>query len=415
MIQLNPIFQPIFTTDKRYIVITGGRGSSKSFSSNTAACLLSYEPGHFFLHTRYAMTTAELSIIPEFKEKISLLDAYGDFTVLKDKIINKKSDSSIVFRGIKTASGDQTGNLKSIQGLTDWILDEADELTDETKFDTIDLSVRGKSAQNRIILILNPTSKEHWIWKRWFENHLTYVTIDGFKIPISNHPDILHIHTTFWDNLEHLPMQYVKQLIKIKETDPAKYRHVVLGGWLDKAEGVVFENWEEGKFNTFLPYCFGLDFGFFPDPTGMIKVAVDKKRMELYLQERLYETKLSTEAIKKRVKEALDRSNDLIICDTSENRTWAELKRMRLNVHKVSKKMSGKDGPIKTDLREMHDYRIIVDPNSYNLKKELNSYVWNDKKASIPIDEYNHLIDPARYAWRKLVGYKKGRGIRQIN
>ena len=37
-------------------------------------------------------------------------------------------------------------------------------------FDKIDLSVRQKGRDNRIILILNPTTKEHWIYERFFES-----------------------------------------------------------------------------------------------------------------------------------------------------------------------------------------------------------------------------------------------------
>ena len=415
MIELNPVFQSIFTTDKRYIILTGGRGSSKSFSENTITALLSYEGGHVFLKTRYSMATADDSIIPEFREKIVLLDRERDFRVNKNDIINLTSGSRVMFRGIKTTSGDQTAKLKSIQGLTDWILEEAEELTDETKFDSIDLSVRSKTAQNRIILILNPTTKEHWIWKRWFENHLSYVEIDGVKIPVSNHPDILHIHTTYLDNLKHLEPKYVEQLRKIKVDNPAKYRHVVLGGWLEKAEGVVFEDWEEGEFNDYLPYCYGLDFGFFPDPIAMVKVAVDKKRKEIFVQERMYDTKLSTEQAVKTVLRAVDRRNDLIMCDTTEPRLYAALKRAGLNVHIVSKKMRGNAGSIITDIRDIQDYKLIIDPNSFNVKKELNNYVWNDKKASVPVDSSNHALDGTRYAFRRIVGHQKTSGLKQRN
>lgn len=413
-VKLNPIFKQLFTTTKRYIVLTGGRGSSKSFGLNTSAVLMSYEQGHKVLHTRVAMSTAEDSIIPEFQEKIHLLEVDNDFQVYKGDITNRVSGSKFLFRGIKTASGDQTAKLKSIPGLTDWFLDEAEELLDEKKFDDIDFSVRGGGAQNRIVLILNPTTKEHWIWKRWFKNHLRYITIDGFKIPVSDHPDILHIHTTYLDN-PHLPDQFVEQMKKLKFSDPAKYQHVVLGGWLEREEGVVFENWEEGEFNHYLPYCFGLDFGFSPDPCAMVKVAVDRKAKKIYVQERLYDTKLNPAQVIKAVKNGIDHPNDLIICDTSEPRLYTELKMARLNVNMVSKKNSVKEGSIRADIREMHEYTIIVDPYSYNIKDELNSYVWNDKKASVPVDAHNHICDAIRYGWRRLVGYKKGKGIRQMN
>ena len=49
-------------------------------------------------------------------------------------------------------------------------MDEAEELNDEDIFDKIDLSVRNKIQENGVILILNPTTKEHFIYKRWFED-----------------------------------------------------------------------------------------------------------------------------------------------------------------------------------------------------------------------------------------------------
>ena len=104
-----------------------------------------------------------MSIIPEFIEKLELLNIFDDFYITKDEIKNKRSGSKIIFKGIKTSSGDQTANLKSLQGVTTFVLDEAEELTSEDTFDKIDLSVRQQGSHNRVILILNPTSKEHWI------------------------------------------------------------------------------------------------------------------------------------------------------------------------------------------------------------------------------------------------------------
>lgn len=413
-IELNPIYKPIFTTDKRYIVITGGRGSSKSFSESTASVLISYEPNHVWLRTRYSMLTADDSIIPEYTEKIDLLERNLDFTITKTDIRNNLSGSRVIFRGIKTASGDQTAKLKSINGLSDWTLEEAEELTDEKKFDDIDFSVRSSKCKNRIILILNPTNKEHWIWKRWFENHLTYKEIDGFQIPISAHPEICHIHTTYLDN-KHLPKEFVENISRLKVTNPSKYYHTVLGGWLEKEEGVVFENWEEGEFNKYFPSVYALDFGYHPDPLAMLRIAVDKREKITWGQEKLYKTKLSTDQVVREVRSCIERKNDLILCDTSEKRLYAELKAAGLNVQMVSKKMRGQDGSIVTDIRDMMDYRKIVDPYSYNLKKELNSYVWNDKKASIPVDDNNHLIDDWRYGFRKIVGWPKTGGVKQIN
>jgi phage terminase large subunit len=80
------------------------------------------------------MTSAHLSIIPEFQEKIDIMNLNSRFDVNKSEITNKESGSEIIF--IKSSSGDQTANLKSLQGVTTWILDEAEEL-DEKTFDKI--------------------------------------------------------------------------------------------------------------------------------------------------------------------------------------------------------------------------------------------------------------------------------------
>ena len=52
----------------RYFVVTGGRGSGKSFEVGRFITLLSFEQGHKILFTRQTMTSAHLSIIPEFKD-----------------------------------------------------------------------------------------------------------------------------------------------------------------------------------------------------------------------------------------------------------------------------------------------------------------------------------------------------------
>ena len=170
MIDINKKYAPITQTDSRYFILTGGRGSGKSFSINVLLVLLTYEKGHTILFTRYTLASAYISIIPEFIDKLELLNIFDDFYITKDEIKNKRSGSKIIFKGIKTSSGDQTANLKSLQGVTTFVLDEAEELTSEDTFDKIDLSVRQQGSHNRVILILNPTSKEHWIYRRYFED-----------------------------------------------------------------------------------------------------------------------------------------------------------------------------------------------------------------------------------------------------
>ena len=126
----------------RYYVITGGRGSGKSYEVTRFATLLTFEEKETILFTRKTLTSAHISIIPEFADKVESLNAESAFVINKTDIENTQTGSKILFRGIQSSSKDNTANLKSLQGVTCWILDEAEELTDEVMFDRIDLSVR---------------------------------------------------------------------------------------------------------------------------------------------------------------------------------------------------------------------------------------------------------------------------------
>ena len=383
MILLNNKWKALFN-DTRYFVISGGRGSSKSFGVGTFTSLLSFEKGHKILFTRQTMTSAHLSIIPEFQEKIQLLESEDKFEVTKTDILNKQSGSEIIFRGLKTSSGDQTANLKSLQGVTDWVLEEAEELTEEATFDKINLSVRQKGVQNRIIIIFNPTTKEHWIYKRFFEQAGVEGGFNGVK------GNVTYIHTTYEDNIEHLDQSFLDEVQRIKETNANKYQHAILGGWLDKAEGVVFTNWQFGTFNpNGLQTSFGMDFGFSIDPDALTEVAIDKAKKIIYIKEVIYERGLKTHVLAQLMKDKV--GGGLIIADSAEPRLIDDLRYQGINIQPVKK------GTIESGIVRMQDYQIILDPQSTNLAKEFNNYCYLNKASKLYIDDWNHGIDSARY------------------
>ena len=98
-------YKPLFINPPptRYFLVTGGRGSAKSFHVSTMLLNLTYEAGHIILFTRWTMTSAHISIIPEFLEKIERLNKFDDFIINQTEIVNKRTGSKIIFRGIKTS------------------------------------------------------------------------------------------------------------------------------------------------------------------------------------------------------------------------------------------------------------------------------------------------------------------------
>jgi phage terminase large subunit len=164
-------------------------------------------------------------------------------------------------------------------------------------------------------------------------------------------------------------------------------------------EGAIFTNWITGEFDNSLPYCYGQDYGFSVDPTTLVRVAVDKKTKKIYVDECFYnKNQLGTEAIYELNKAHLLKPSDLIIADSAEPRLIDELRRKGLNIRGAIKGQ----GSVTAGITQMQDYLIIVTERSINTCKELSNYCWNDKKAGIPIDDFNHTLDPVRYTLKEL-------------
>lgn len=385
MIKLNKKYKSLFANDKRYHIISGGRSSGKSFSVSLYLLLLTFEKGNVILYSRYTMTSIGISVFPEFLGKIEMLGLESMFEITSNEIINLETGSKIIFKGIKTGSSIQTANLKSIANLNIVVIDEAEEIPSEDIFDKIDLSARRKDKFNKIILVFNPTSKAHWLYERFYQSTGVQPTV------CTSNDDTNYIHTTYLDNIDNMSDSVIKQIEKIKINNPTKYNHVILGAFLDVAEGVIFTNWEIGWFSELNDFGFGVDFGFSNDPSTCVKVSIDKKNKVIYLDEILYEPGLTTTDLHNKLKPVV--SNKEIIADNAEPRLIEELKRKGMNIKPCIKGA----GSIAEGIKLMQDYKLVVTPESKNIIKELNNYVWSDRKSNTPSDNYNHIIDGARY------------------
>lgn len=385
LIELHEKFIPLINSDSRYFIVSGGRGSSKSFSIATYLLLLTFNKDEVILFSRYTMTSAEISVIPEFNSKIEMLGLEDLFEVTNREIINITTGSRILFRGLKTGSRIQTANLKSIEGLTTFVLDEAEELTDETLFDKINFSIRTKDRKNKVILVFNPPTKKHWLYTRWFRD---CGVLPGKNLTKGN---VTYIHTTFKDNLDNLSEDFIDEMNKLKQTDKKKYDNVVMGAFKDKADGLIITNWEYGEFPKDVKSEFGLDFGYSNDPSALIECYLDYGKKILYVKNRLYQTGIIPSKLAKIVKEITGTS--LIVADSASPDIIGELENNKCNITPIKKPK------IVDRLEILRDYKIIVDPSSNSIVEEFNEYCWDPmyEKGDRPIDDYNHNIDGLNY------------------
>lgn len=396
MIVPQDIYLPLYEdTEHPIILVTGGRGSGKSYNVGTFIERLSFEQGHVILYTRYTMTSANISVIPEFQEKIDADGTQEFFDVTKTDIENTVSGSRILFRGIKTSSGNQTAKLKSIQGITTFVCDEAEEWTSEEDFDKMRLSIRQKGIQNRVIIIMNPTDSSHFVYKKYIEKTHKIINIDGVDVQISTHPSVLHIHTTYLDNVDNLGEDFVREVEMMKVENPDKYAHIIMGRWADIAEGAIFKNIHIIK--EFPQDCEKValcqDFGYTNDPTAIAMCGI--KGNELYIDEICYRTHMLT----KEIIEVLKKYPRMkVMSESADPRLVDEIHNAGIFIYPVDK--SGKS--IIAGIEKMLEMQIYVTERSYNMLNEFRNYVWDKDKDGRPINQpadgqMDHLCDAVRY------------------
>jgi phage terminase large subunit len=108
----------------------------------------------------------------------------------------------------------------------------------------------------------------------------------------------------------------------------------------------------------------------------------------------LYEKGLTNGDIAKLVKKDFKRK---IVADSSEPKSITEIKGYNVDIVGAVK---GADS-IKFGIQNLQNEEFLVTARSLNLIDELRKYRWikskDGKNINVPIDAYNHCIDPMRY------------------
>jgi PBSX family phage terminase large subunit len=226
---LDETFHPEIDT----VIITGGRYSLKSYTVSIFSLLSLVHYQWNTLYTRFTNMSIVDSVKPEVSDKIELMGFDGIVQNTQSHI--EYNGNRISFKGIKTGSLGQTANLKSLSGFNLFVNDEAEELPDYKTFKKIFYSIRSATKRNLTILILNPTTKEHWIFKEFFEKK----GLTGGDNCIKD--NVMYIHSSYLDaDQAQIPKNILADYNRLKTEDPKEYENIVLGGWVAELEGQIF-------------------------------------------------------------------------------------------------------------------------------------------------------------------------------
>jgi phage terminase large subunit len=239
MIKIHSKYKHLYSENTRYYIITGQRGSSKSFPVTHFLSQKLYSKSQVIFFTRFTLDSAKDSVIPEFTEKLEIMNNEDHYDKSGNDFTNIFSGSSIKFRGVKASQGSQTAKLKGLKDATIWVIDEAEEFTDEELFEKLNKSLRGKDKDGNdkkfmIIFIMNPTYKKHWIYKRFFKGPEVDEHFTGVK------GNTTYINMMWRDNIDNLDQDTITENIHLEKTNPILAKKILNSGWLNPDEGLLF-------------------------------------------------------------------------------------------------------------------------------------------------------------------------------
>ena len=380
---------------KPIIIHEGGGRSSKTTSIIQKFGVDSYTAKKPLQITicRLKMTWTRLSVLRDFGKFIS---EYG-IPVEPQFNASRAIQEYMMFGSLWNFIGlDDTMKLPGMEHDKVWI-NEAMEST-LASFNQLDMR-----AADEVVIDYNPMALNHWVYN------------------IALRPEARVIKSTQLDNpylaegVRKTILSYEPTPENVRKGTADKYYWDVYGlGKKAVQKGRIFKNvtyeneWPECQWEIY-----GLDFGYTNDPTALVKIGLSEGK--LYWKQLIYETGLTNipgpdsdrENIHSRLQDLGIRKTDLIIADSAEPKSIAELRKAGWSVRPAKK---GPDS-IVNGIDAIKRYPIVVISESMDLKKEFENYKWvSDKDGNLinkPVDMFNHGIDAGRYAATHRIQIKK--------
>lgn len=344
----------------RFIVHQGGTRSSKTYSiAQDSSLELLKKDGNTRDIVRKTMPSLRQTSMKDVFEILNNMGIYSDKNHNKTESIYSFNGNEICFFGV-----DDEQKVRGRKRDVLW-LNEANEIPYDV-FQQLNFRTSGK-----IILDYNPSDEFHWIYER-----------------ILGREDCKFIKSTYKDN-PFLPEQQIKEIERLKETDPNYWRVYGLGE-RGSSKKTIFPKWDivdsfPGEDSSSV---YGMDFGY-NAPSAILKVKfIDE---EWYIQERLYERGLTNTELIENSHNVVDNNQDYLYADSAEPDRVQEFEDAGFNVHFCDKKS------VKIGIDFLKRFPIhIVETDEYpceNLKKEVRNYKWKEDRKGNVLDEPNDIND----------------------
>lgn len=361
---VSDLFYKIRDAKDRIIVNQGGTRSGKTYSILQSLIVeaLEGQTKQIYSVVRKTFPALKATALRDFIEILETLDVY-------DENNHNKSDQIYLLNGCEFEffSLDQPQKVRGRKRNVLFI-NEANELTLE---DWRQLSIR---TTGQIYIDYNPSDEYHWIYDE-----------------VLPRQDCTFIKSTYKDN-PFLEKAIVDEIEGLQFIDENFWRIYGLG-----EKGVSMENiYTHYKEVDSLPdggdYCYGLDFGY-NHPTALSKVTI--KDGAAYVDEIIYESKLTTNDLIRKLNILIPDKRKEIFADAAEPKTIEEISRAGFNIKPAEKDVALGIGKVKST-------PLNIIKTSVNALREIRNYKWkvdkNGKTLDEPVKFNDDFMDSMRYA-----------------
>lgn len=389
------VYHNIRRNDYIHYWLKGGRGSTKSTFAAIAIVKGIMKDGDDGDHTnaiiirRYANTLSG-SVVEQVKWAIEKLGQSHLWNIPQAKLefTYEPTGQKIIFKGADDE--DKLKSSKVSKGYFKYIwYEELVQFEGMEKIRSINQSLMRGGQDFAILYTYNPPKRvKNWV---------------NIESQVSSPDRIIHHSDYLTVPREWLGEPFLIEAEHLKKVNLAAYEHEYLGE-VTGTGGEVFNNITireitDEEIATFDRIKRGIDFGYARDPFAYGEMHYDKTRRRLYIYEEIYKVGLSNRKAFKLI-QSINKDNGLIVADSAEPKSIAELNSYGLRV------TGAKKGPdsVEYGMKFLEDLEeIIIDSERCpNAAKEFMNYELDrdrqgNFKAGYP-DRDNHYIDLVRYA-----------------
>lgn len=398
--QIAPVFLPLVYDIKvgkhKEYVLPGGRGSTKSsFISMALIDTLKRHPQQHAAVFRQVGNTMRDTVYNQLQWAIRTLGLEGEwkYTTNPLEITNVLTGQKIFFRGADNP--DKIKSLKPPFGHVGVVwFEELDQFHGEEAVRKIEQSVvRGGDEIIKFKSFNPPKSALNWA-----NQYIQIPRADRLVVP----SDYLSVPE------EWLGRQFIEDAAFLKETNPTAYENEYLG----KANGQggnVFDNVEvreitDDEIRHFDNIFNGIDWGWYPDPFAFVRMHYDAGRHTLYIWHEYTCNKRSNEQTAKDLRSQGIGENDIITCDSAEQKSVGDYRAYGLLARAAEKGPHSREYSYKW-LQSLR--AIVIDPTRCPVAtEEFLHYEYERDKDGNVISGYpdgnDHAIDAVRYAMERV-------------